>query len=221
MSTKLSLLVIVTIVTTFSCKTASQPSSHAKENDGPEIARDFENAHATGKVLAISIAGEQKEVPAEQCYLEWQSYMFGNDPQRAGHSLKFGVKNNHGYSFVVSQMPYNIVPPFKSMPSDFTNEETDGLDPGIKTTTTIKDDLMTVTKTWHERNEENLQNLDYDKTTVVTLRFNSDFTKVWDMEMKTHEERDFDHNGRPGKIRDTSAKCSGQFNMTKNEVVAP
>jgi hypothetical protein len=216
-----SLLIIVTIFTTLGCRTAGNSAAGVKENDGPEIARDFENSNATGTVLAMSIEGVEKETPANKCFLEWQSYMFGNDPQRAGHSLHLGIDNSHGYAFIVSQMPYDIVPPFKKMPTEFSKVEADRINPSTKTETKIKDDLMTVTKTWHERHQENLRSMDYDKTTVVTLHFNPDFSKAWDMTMTTHEESDFDNNGHPQKIRDTSAKCDGQFTVTKNVVVMP
>ena len=216
-----SSILIVSTLSTFGCKTATDSTARVKENDGPEIEREFENGQATGKVLAMSIGGEEKEAPAKKCFLEWQSYMFGNDPLRAGQNLHLGIDNTHGMAFIVSYMPYNIVPPFKNMPTEFSKVETDSLNPSTKTETKIKDDLMTVTKTWHERHEASLRYMDYDKTTVVTLHFNPDFSKAWDMTMTIHKESDFDNNGHAKKVQDTSAKCDGQFTLTKNEVVMP
>ena len=174
------------------------------------ILREFENNNASGEVWAMTIGGTQKVTPAKACIAEWESYLFGNDPKRAGHYLQLTVDNTHGMSFVNIHLPWQKVPPFSLMPTDFSARDSEDASAVV----TIKGNLLTFVET------KTFGGLDssWDEIETATLRFNPDFTKIWDMTLSTRTDKEVDGAKEKAPRMNVTATCSGEFKMTKNEV---
>lgn len=179
------------------------------------ISREFESVEASGTVLAMHIGGRQKKVPAKGCAAKWSSYEFDRDPQRANHSLQLSVMNDYGMAFVNSSLPYEIVPPFQSMPETFHRErDSNGQ---VVEVIDVDGDVYTVETV--SRYVDNTDNVIEEDVSTVTLHFDPDFTRVWDMTFKTEKFGVRDGKREPRPSVSTVARCKGEFAITKDEVV--
>ena len=189
------------------CIFQQDSSSIMKDSTADELIQDlervFENNQASGNVLAMHIGGAQKVVAATSCVAQWKSYLYGNNPDRAGHYLKITVKNAFGMAFVNAHLPWRQVPPFNSMPASLSYEEpSDGKFNGLSVTS-VQDGVLTHVE---KKTFENFDSQEtWDETTTVTIRFNADFTRVWDLTMITKTRDDV-----------VTAVCPGDFKMTLN-----
>lgn len=185
-------------------------SAHGAAGEG--ITRSFLNNNVTGKVLALHPWGATKVVPAEGCAVLINTYKHDINPNFSSGGFKFSVENEYGMAFQTLELPYSMVPPAAPMPNNYRDKSVSSSDKANTKEIIIEKGtlrLTTVQRTYDGRTDTPA----FDEVTTVSLRFNEDFSRVWDMTFAQKEYVLQDGERPESPAIDVETICEGEFDL--------
>ena len=135
----------------------------------------------------------------------------------ARHFLTMGINNDYGYAFQGVEMRWNVIDPFKALPSPFHWDLVYGDSKENSHSVDIKDDLLTLKVV--ERFYSGITFLPFEETTTISeIHIDPSFTQLSDMTFTSEARKIILGHVISKPSPSVITTCAGRFTLEKNIV---